>query len=110
MFQHVGSAKESAAHSQIEMFGVALDTYRLQVGAYPSTAEGLRALRERPGSVPETAWRGPYLRRDVPLDPWGHEYVYSSPGTANPLGYDLVSFGADRVPGGKGESADIRSW
>lgn len=106
VFQHVGTARETTARSQIEMLGAALDAYRLHVGRYPSTDEGLATLWERPVSAPST-WRGPYLRRAVPADPWGHAYVYESPGAQGALSYRLLSLGADGKRGGEGEAADI---
>jgi general secretion pathway protein G len=112
IFKHVGSAKDATARSQIEMLGAALDAYRLDNGAYPTTDQGLQALQTMPTVDPlPTNWRGPYLRKqDVPADPWGHPYVYSAPGQANPTGYDLQSYGADGQAGGEGENADINSW
>jgi general secretion pathway protein G len=111
VFQHLGTAKDAAARSQMEMVGAALDAYRLDNGRYPTTAQGLAALRQEPTLEPRPRnWRGPYLRRDIPLDPWGNPYLYLSPGDANPQGYDLVSLGADGAPGGEGENADLRSW
>jgi general secretion pathway protein G len=111
VFQHLGTAKDAAARSQMEMIGAALDAYRLDNGSYPTTAQGLSALRESPNLEPRPRnWRGPYLRRELPMDPWGNPYLYISPGDANPQGYDLISFGADGAPGGDGENADIRSW
>ena len=109
VFRHVGTARETTARSQIEMLGAALDAYRLHVGRYPSTQEGLGALWVRPASAPAT-WRGPYLRKQVPLDPWGSGYVYASPGDVNREGYDRLSLGADGRRGGEGEDADITSW
>lgn len=111
VFQHVGSAREATARSQVEMFGAALDAYRLDNGAYPTTAQGLDALRIQPSASPiPRSWRGPYLRKEVPVDPWGAAYVYRSPGEVNPTGYDLLSYGADGRPGGEGEAADVTSW
>jgi general secretion pathway protein G len=111
VFQHLGTAKDAAARSQMEMLGAALDAYRLDNGRYPTTAQGLQALREEPTAEPRPRnWNGPYLRRAVPLDPWDNPYVYLSPGEANPQAYDLISLGADGAPGGEGEDADIRSW
>lgn len=109
VFKHVGGARESTARSQIEMLGAALDAYRLHVGKYPTTQEGLQALRTAPAGA-GTRWRGPYLRKDIPLDPWGNPYVFRSPGEVNPTLYDLVSYGADGQPGGEQENADIKSW
>ncbi|MGH7572375.1 MAG: type II secretion system major pseudopilin GspG [Gemmatimonadota bacterium] len=111
VFRHVGTAKEATARSQIEMLGAALDAYRLDSGQYPSTAQGLSALTDQPLTDPHPVnWRGPYLRKAVPTDPWGAAYQYSSPGEANPAGFDLLSYGADGQPGGEGEAADITSW
>lgn len=109
VFKHVGGARESTARSQIEMLGAGLDAYRLHVGKYPTTQEGLAALRTAPAGA-GSRWRGPYLRKDVPLDPWGNPYVFRSPGEVNPTLYDLTSYGADGQPGGEGENADIKSW
>ncbi len=105
VFKHVGASKQKAARAQIEMFGSALDSFRLSVGRYPTTAEGLEALRKNPGI---DAWDGPYLRKEVPLDPWGRPYIYNCPGQHGD--YDLVSLGADGQEGGEGENADIVSW
>jgi general secretion pathway protein G len=111
VFQHVGAAKDATARSQIEMLGAALDAYRLDNGRYPTTAQGLAALWTAPTTDPRPSnWRGPYLRKDVPLDPWKHPYVFTSPGAVNPTSYDLVSYGSDGKPGGDGDAADIVSW
>ncbi len=111
VFRNVGDAKVSAARSQIEVLGLALDTYYLHVGGYPSTAEGLNVLVTRP-SVGQGSgnWRGPYLKKAVPPDPWGRPYLYANPGAANPESYDLSSLGRDGAAGGCGEDADITSW
>jgi general secretion pathway protein G len=111
VFRHVGTAKDAAARSQIEMLGAALDAYRLDNGRYPVTAQGLDALWQEPTAEPRpTNWRGPYLRKAVPLDPWGNPYIYVSPGELSPHGYDLLSLGADGLPGGEGDDADITSF
>ena len=110
VFQHVGAAKSATAKSQIEMLGAALDAYRLDNGAYPATQQGLAALWERPTVDPPANWRGPYLRKPVPPDPWNRPYLYQFPGQQNPMGYDLLSYGADGKPGGQGDDADILSW
>ncbi|WP_396207064.1 type II secretion system major pseudopilin GspG [Gemmatimonas sp.] len=110
VFQHVGTARSTTARSQVEMLATALDAYRLDNGHYPSTAQGLTALVGAPSDEPGANWRGPYLRRAVPLDPWGKPYVYRYPGEANPAGFDLLSFGADGRAGGDGENADILGW
>ena len=108
VFRHVGTAKDAAAKSQIEMLGAALDAYRLDNGRYPTTAQGLEALWEEPTAEPRPSnWRGPYLRKAVPMDPWGSPYLYASPGELHPNGYDIVTLGADGQPGGAGEDTDI---
>jgi general secretion pathway protein G len=99
-------AKIKAARAQIELLGTALDTFRLDTGRYPTTQEGLDALRRQPGSVER--WDGPYLKKDVPLDPWGKPYIYRSPGEHG--SYDLSSYGADASPGGEGDNRDVTSW
>jgi len=111
VFQHLGTANDVAARSQMEMLGAALDAYRLDNGRYPTTAQGLAALWEEPTVDPRpNNWRGPYLRRAVPLDPWDNPYVYIATGEVNPNGYDLLSYGADGRAGGEGENADVLSW
>ena len=111
VFRNVGDAKASAAKAQIELFALALDAYRLDNDYYPSTAQGLAALRDKPVGDPEArSWRGPYLRKAIPLDPWGRPYVFKSPGEVNRDSYDLLSFGRDGQPGGAGEDADVTSW
>jgi len=108
VFRNMGTAREGTARSQIEMLGAALDAYRLDNGRYPTTDQGLAALYTEPAIEPRPSnWRGPYLRKEVPRDPWGNPYVYTSPGTVSSMGYDLVSLGADGAPGGEGEDADI---
>ncbi len=99
-------AKLKATRAQIELFATALDTFRLDVGRYPTTEEGLQALRQKPGGLDR--WDGPYLKKDLPLDPWNRPYVYKSPGDHGP--YDILSYGADGVPGGDGDNRDITSW
>jgi len=105
MFQKVGSSKQKAAKAQIAMLGTALDAYRLDVGKYPTAQEGLEALRKNPG---HDTWDGPYLSKDIPLDPWGKQYVYRYPGEHGD--YDLYSMGADGQEGGEGENSDVVSW
>lgn len=98
-------AKVGAAKAQIELLGTALDAFRLDVGRYPTSQEGLQALRERPAGAER--WDGPYLKKEIPSDPWQHPYVYHSPGEKSP--YDLFSYGADGVAGGTEYNADISS-
>ncbi len=106
LFKRVGGAKQKMARTQIEVLGTALDTYRLDVGQYPSSDQGLAALVTQPDGI-ET-WDGPYLRKEVPADPWGSPYIYRSPGEHGE--YDLLSLGADKAEGGEGENQDVASW
>lgn len=111
VFRNVGDAKASTARAQIEIFATALDTYHLDNDYYPTTEQGLAALRRVPDGTPSANnWRGPYLRKDPPLDPWKRPYVYVSPGEANPEAYDLLTYGRDGTPGGTGEDTDWTSW
>lgn len=110
VFRNVGDAKTSTARAQIEIFALALDSFRLDNDRYPTTEEGLSALRQSPDGPISSSWRGPYLRKEVPTDPWNRPYVYRSPGTVNPGSYDLLSLGRDGEEGGEGEDADIESW
>ena len=111
VFQHVDSAKSSTAKAQIEMLSAALDAYRLDNDRYPTTEQGLAALHQAPAAAPAPRrWRGPYLRRELPMDPWGQPYVFRSPGTVNPHGFDLLTLGRDGKDGGEGEDADVLSW
>jgi general secretion pathway protein G len=106
LFQNVGKSKTAAAKAQIELFGAALDQYRLDVGAYPNASQGLDALQKNP-NVPN--WSGPYLKKAVPRDPWGEPYKYRCcPGQHGD--YDIWSEGADKAPGGDGENGDVVSW
>jgi general secretion pathway protein G len=106
LFQKVGGAKQKTAKTQIGMIGTALDAFRLDIGRYPTSDEGLAALRQNPGRA--DFWDGPYLPKDIPNDPWGKQYVYRSPGEHGD--YDLYSKGADDQEGGDGENADVVSW
>ncbi|MBX6424263.1 type II secretion system major pseudopilin GspG [Thermosulfurimonas sp. F29] len=106
----LGKAKGEIARSQIALLEAALDQFRLDVGRYPTTEEGLRVLIEPPeDEEARSRWQGPYLKkRKIPVDPWGRPYHYRSPGEHGE--YDLWSYGADGQPGGEGENADITSW
>jgi general secretion pathway protein G len=106
MFGKVGKSKQKAAKAQISLLETALDTYRLDNGSYPTTEQGLAALRVKPEALEK--WDGPYLPKDIPQDPWGSAYVYTSPGEHGD--YDIVSYGADGSPGGEGENTDIVNW
>jgi len=105
LFTKVGKGKQSAAKTQIEMLGQALDSYRLDTGHYPNTSQGLNALVTNPGVE---GWDGSYLKKALPNDPWMKPYQYQSPGTHGD--YDLFSYGADGAPGGEGENKDVNSW
>jgi general secretion pathway protein G len=107
----VSEARSATARTQIELLSLALDNYRLDNGYYPTTEQGLAALRTRPTSEPQPRnWRGPYLQKDVPNDPWDRPYVYRSPGEVNAGSYDLLTLGRDGQPGGEEEDTDITSW
>jgi general secretion pathway protein G len=111
LFQNVGDAKISAARTQIEMMTTAMGSYRVDTDAFPTSEQGLEALRSRPntGEIVRN-WRGPYLAKVVPMDPWGRPYIFVSPGVANPTAFDLYTMGRDGRIGGTGEDADITSW
>ena len=109
LFRNVGDAKVSSAKSQLEIFATALGAFRLDNDGYPTSAEGLDALRFAPAGGRRN-WRGPYLAKIVPLDPWGRPYTYRSPGIMNPESFDLFTLGRDGATGGVGEDADITSW
>jgi general secretion pathway protein G len=105
-FDQVSKSNTKIAKAQIDSLEKALDEYRLDVGVYPTTEQGLEALNTRPQNVDK--WAGPYLKKAVPLDPWGAIYVYKSPGEHGE--YDLLSYGKDGQPGGSGEASDVTSW
>ena len=107
MFGKAEKARQKASKDQISLFETAIDTYRVDVGKFPTTEQGFQALRVRPAGVGDR-WDGPYLKKDIPLDPWGNPYSYKYPGEHGD--YDIVSMGADGKPGGDGEDADIVSW
>jgi len=102
-FAQLGKSEVTVAKAQIGSFEKALDTFRLDVGRYPTSEEGLNALKDKPSTA--TKWNGPYLQKDVPADPWGHAYLYKSPGAKGD--YEVLSYGKDGQPGGTGEDADI---
>jgi general secretion pathway protein G len=106
LYQRIKPAKETAVREQIENFGTALDSYLVDMGRYPTTQEGLKALRTKPDGSEK--WMGPYLKKEIPNDPWGSSYAYRAPGRSG--GYEIVSFGVDGREGGEGENADINSW
>ncbi|WP_199588752.1 type II secretion system major pseudopilin GspG [Paraburkholderia caribensis] len=105
-FEQIGKSNTKIARAQIESLGKALDQYRLDVGAYPTTEEGLQALMTKPQDAPH--WSGPYLQKAVPPDPWDRPYQYRSPGEHGD--YDLYTYGKGGQPGGAGENATVTSW
>lgn len=104
-FAQLGKSEITIAKAQIESFEKALDSFRLDVGRYPTTEEGLGALTTQPAGV--TTWNGPYLKKQAPQDPWGHAYVYQSPGRKGE--FDILSLGKDGQPGGSAGNADINN-
>ncbi|MDG4596973.1 MAG: type II secretion system major pseudopilin GspG [Candidatus Contendobacter sp.] len=108
VIKYLGGANTKTAKLQIEDFSTALDAFRLDMGRYPNSAEGLAALVVQPSGA--TRWNGPYLRKNtIPKDPWGHDYQYRSPGQHGGA-FDLYSLGADNAEGGDGENQDVVSW
>lgn len=105
-FQQIGKSEVKAARAQIDGLEKALDQFRLDVGHYPSSEQGLASLWTKPANEPR--WSGPYLRKDVPKDPWGRDYLYRSPGEHGE--FDLYSLGKDGREGGDGEDQDIVNW
>ncbi len=106
VLNQLGGAKTKTAGIQIKDLEQALEMYKLDVGRFPSTSEGLEALVKKPGSA--TGWNGPYLKSDVPQDPWNNEYQYKYPGEKGEL--DIFTYGANGSPGGDGEDADVGNW
>jgi general secretion pathway protein G len=105
-FSQLGKSEVTIAKAQIEAFEKSLDTYRLDVGRYPTTEEGLAALMAAPAAA-TAKWNGPYLKKGIPQDPWGHPYQYRAPGSQGE--YEITSLGKDGQPGGTGDNADISS-
>lgn len=105
-FAQIGKSEIKTARAQADALGKALDQFRLDTGHYPSMEDGLAALVARPANEPN--WDGPYLSKDVPLDPWGNPYQFRNPGEHGE--YDLLSYGKDGKPGGEGAAADIVNW
>jgi general secretion pathway protein G len=105
-FAQVGKSQVKVAKAQIDALDKALDQFRLDVGRYPTTEEGLQALVTAPSNEP--AWSGPYLKKGVPADPWGRPYLYAQPGGHGD--FDLLSYGKDGRAGGTGEDADVTNW
>lgn len=105
-FSQVGKSEVQTARAQIDALEKALDQYRIDTGRYPNAEQGLAALNAQPADEPR--WDGPYLRKDVPIDPWGKPYQYRNPGERGEI--DVFSFGRDGQPGGEGDGADIGNW
>jgi len=105
-FNQLGKSEVKAAKAQVDALEKALDQYRLDTGHYPTTEAGLAALTTRPANEPK--WAGPYLKKNVPPDPWGNPYQYKQPGDHGE--FDLFSYGRDGRPGGSGEDEDITNW
>ncbi len=107
VLNQLGGAKTKAAQVQIRDFEQALEVFKLDVGRFPSTDEGLEALVRQPGNL--VGWNGPYLRgNNIPQDPWNRSYLYRYPGERGEI--DIYSLGADGSPGGEGENADVGNW
>ena len=105
-FSQIGKSEQAVAKSQVESFSRALGAYRIDVGSYPTSEDGLSALISKPGDTAKAAkWNGPYLEKNVPVDPWGRAYIYRSPGAKSD--FDLISYGKDGQPGGSGDAADV---
>jgi len=105
-FAQIGKSETKTAKAQIEALSRALDTYRLDVGHYPNTEQGLAALNRNPDNEPK--WQGPYLSKGVPADPWGRQYQYRYPGEHGD--YDVWSLGSDGVAGGQDADSDVGNW
>lgn len=106
LYKRIAPAKQTAARDQIQSFSTALDNFFIDAGRYPTTQEGLAALRKKPEGAAK--WEGPYLKKEIPTDPWGNAYVYKAPGRSG--GYEITSYGADGAEGGEEENRDINSW
>jgi len=107
MLRKSDTARVTAARAQINSFMTALGSYKLDTGLFPTTEEGLQALRTKPANLNQ--WQGPYLPQEIPVDPWGRPYIYKYPGEHGDEP-DVISYGADGQPGGEGIYADIVSW
>jgi general secretion pathway protein G len=107
LFSNVDKAKITAARTQITAYSTALGSYKLDTGTFPTTEQGLQALRVHPEGVAN--WQGPYVQQDITPDPWGHPYIYKFPGDHGDEP-DLISLGGDGQPGGDGNNADVVSW
>ena len=112
-FMAINSLEKSriaAARTQIESFATAIEAYYIDCGNYPTAEQGFQALRRKPETSPSSdSWSGPYLYKDVPRDPWGYEYEYTSP-APDGSPYGIRSYGSDGKEGGEGKASDIKSW
>ena len=108
LFKRADQAKVTMTRAQIDNFMTALGTYKLDTGTFPTTEQGLQALRVKPADVNQ--WNGPYMPKDIPKDEWGHDYIYRFPGEHQADEPEITSLGADGQPGGEGIYADILSW
>lgn len=106
-FSQIGKSETKAARAQIDALEKALDQYRLDTGHYPTSQQGLTALNQAPANEPR--WNGPYLKKTVPLDPWGKPYIYRQPGEHN-NDFDLFSYGSDGQTGGQDDGSDVTNW
>jgi len=106
LYKRVKQAKQTATKDQIQSFATALDNYFIDLGEYPDNHQGLLALRYNLSS--NNRWDGPYMNKEIPLDPWNKPYIYRSPGRSG--GYEIISYGADGVEGGDNENQDVTSW
>jgi general secretion pathway protein G len=110
LYGRAEQGRRARAIADIKNLETTLDLYAADNGRFPTTDQGLQALREQPTTPPEARnWNGPYLKKPVPLDPWGHEYEYISPGTHNE-DFDIVSYGQDGKEGGEGPDTDVTNW
>lgn len=111
LMRHATDAKVQAARSQMELLSLALEAYHLDMDDYPSTEQGLELLRVKPVDLPNAqSWRGPYIKREIPVDPWGRPYKYRYPGVNDSTSFEIATFGKDGVVGGTGDAKDIMSW
>lgn len=106
LYKQIKPAKQTLARAQMQSFMTALDNYYIDNERFPSIQQGLAALRKKPEGAKK--WQGPYLKKEIPLDPWGKAYIYRAPGRNG--GYEIVSLGSDSKEGGKDDKKDINSW
>ena len=106
LYKQIKPAKQTLARAQIQSFMTALDNYYIDINRFPTTQLGLQALRKKPEGAKK--WQGPYMKKEIPKDPWGKAYIYRAPGRSG--GYEIISLGADGKEGGTDENQDINSW